>query len=128
MLLLLLLLLPGILLLVVAELWLTWRTSLDAANAAYDRSLLGAIFRTLRSVRPYFRSYRCAVRTVAGEWKKPGLPRPAMRRSSLQVRRRSGDRHRLAQSARLEEIKETLALRRARDRGGASPPLQKSLR
>jgi two-component system sensor histidine kinase TctE len=25
------------------ELWLTWRTALDAANAAYDRSLLGAI-------------------------------------------------------------------------------------
>ncbi|MDM0111987.1 sensor histidine kinase N-terminal domain-containing protein [Variovorax sp. J22R133] len=40
---LLLVLLPGMLLLVVAELWLTWRTSLDAANAAYDRSLLGAI-------------------------------------------------------------------------------------
>jgi two-component system sensor histidine kinase TctE len=40
---LLLILLPGMLLLVVAELWLTWRTSLDAANAAYDRSLLGAI-------------------------------------------------------------------------------------
>ncbi|MEJ8810473.1 sensor histidine kinase N-terminal domain-containing protein [Variovorax ureilyticus] len=40
---LLLVLLPGMLLLVIAELWLTWRTSLDAANAAYDRSLLGAI-------------------------------------------------------------------------------------
>jgi two-component system sensor histidine kinase TctE len=40
---LLLLLLPGMLLLVAAELWLTWRTSVDAANAAYDRSLLGAI-------------------------------------------------------------------------------------
>ena len=40
---LLLVLLPGMLLLVAAELWLTWRTSLDAANAAYDRSLLGAI-------------------------------------------------------------------------------------
>ncbi|WP_256353883.1 sensor histidine kinase [Variovorax sp. dw_308] len=40
---LLMVLLPGMLLLVVAELWLTWRTSLDAANAAYDRSLLGAI-------------------------------------------------------------------------------------
>ena len=36
-------LLPGMLLLVAAELLLTWRTSLDAANAAYDRSLLGAI-------------------------------------------------------------------------------------
>jgi hypothetical protein len=31
---LLLVLLPGMLLLVMAELWLTWRTSLDAANAA----------------------------------------------------------------------------------------------
>ena len=40
---LLLVLLPGMLLVVAAELWLTWRTSLDAANAAYDRSLLGAI-------------------------------------------------------------------------------------
>ncbi len=40
---LLLVLLPGMLLLVVAELWLTWRTSVDAANSAYDRSLLGAI-------------------------------------------------------------------------------------
>lgn len=40
---LLLVLLPGMLLLVAVELWLTWRTSLDAANAAYDRSLLGAI-------------------------------------------------------------------------------------
>ena len=36
-------LLPGLLLVVGAELWLTWRTALDAANAAYDRSLLGAI-------------------------------------------------------------------------------------
>lgn len=26
-----------------AELWLTWRTAVDASNAAYDRSLLGAI-------------------------------------------------------------------------------------
>ena len=26
-----------------AEIWLTWRTVVDAANAAYDRSLLGAI-------------------------------------------------------------------------------------
>lgn len=40
---LLLVLLPGMMLLVVAELWLTWRTSVDAANSAYDRSLLGAI-------------------------------------------------------------------------------------
>ena len=40
---LLLVLVPGMLLLVAAELWLTWRTSVDAANAAYDRSLLGAI-------------------------------------------------------------------------------------
>lgn len=34
---------PGLLMLVGAELWLTWRTAVDAANAAYDRSLLGAI-------------------------------------------------------------------------------------
>ena len=40
---LLLVLFPGLLALVGAELWLTWRTALDAANAAYDRSLLGAI-------------------------------------------------------------------------------------
>lgn len=40
---LLLALLPGMLLAVAAELWLTWRTALDAANAAYDRSLLGAL-------------------------------------------------------------------------------------
>lgn len=40
---LLLVLFPGLLTLVGAELWLTWRTALDAANAAYDRSLLGAI-------------------------------------------------------------------------------------
>ncbi|MEO5698487.1 MAG: sensor histidine kinase [Burkholderiaceae bacterium] len=40
---LLLVLLPGMLLVVGAELWLTWRTAVDAANAAYDRSLLGAI-------------------------------------------------------------------------------------
>jgi two-component system, OmpR family, sensor histidine kinase TctE len=36
-------LLPAMLLAVAGELWLTWRTALDAANAAYDRSLLGAI-------------------------------------------------------------------------------------
>lgn len=40
---LLLVLLPGMLLAVSAELWVSWRTALDAANAAYDRSLLGAI-------------------------------------------------------------------------------------
>lgn len=40
---LLLTLFPGLLLVVGAELWLTWRTAVDAANAAYDRSLLGAI-------------------------------------------------------------------------------------
>lgn len=40
---LLLVLLPGMLLVVGAELWLTWRTAVDASNAAYDRSLLGAI-------------------------------------------------------------------------------------
>ena len=39
---LLLVLLPGMLLVVAAELWLTWRTAVDAAHAAYDRSLLGA--------------------------------------------------------------------------------------
>ncbi|MBK6854388.1 MAG: sensor histidine kinase N-terminal domain-containing protein [Burkholderiales bacterium] len=31
------------LLVVGVELWITWRTAVDAANAAYDRSLLGAI-------------------------------------------------------------------------------------
>ena len=36
-------LLPGMLLVVAAQLWLTWRTAVDAAYAAYDRSLLGAI-------------------------------------------------------------------------------------
>ena len=40
---LLLVLLPGMMAVVGAELWLTWRTAVDAANAAYDRSLLGAI-------------------------------------------------------------------------------------
>lgn len=40
---LLVVLLPGLMLVVGAELWLTWRASVDAANAAYDRSLLGAI-------------------------------------------------------------------------------------
>jgi two-component system sensor histidine kinase TctE len=40
---LLLVLLPGMLLIVGAEVWLTWRTAVDAANAAYDRSLYGAI-------------------------------------------------------------------------------------
>jgi len=40
---LLVVLLPGMLLVVGAELWATWRTAVDAANAAYDRSLLGAI-------------------------------------------------------------------------------------
>ena len=39
---LLLVLFPGLLAVVGAELWLTWRTAVDAANAAYDRSLLGA--------------------------------------------------------------------------------------
>ena len=36
-------LLPVMLLVVGAQLWLTWRTAVDAANAAYDRSLLGAM-------------------------------------------------------------------------------------
>ena len=40
---LLLALVPGLLLIAGAELWLTWRTAVDATNAAYDRSLLGAI-------------------------------------------------------------------------------------
>lgn len=40
---LLLVLFPGMLLVVGAQLWATWRTALDTANAAYDRSLLGAI-------------------------------------------------------------------------------------
>lgn len=40
---LMLVLFPGLLLVVGAELVLTWRTAVDAANAAYDRSLLGAI-------------------------------------------------------------------------------------
>jgi len=40
---LLLLLMPGLLLIGAAEVWQTWRTAVDAANAAYNRSLLGAI-------------------------------------------------------------------------------------
>lgn len=40
---LLVLLVPGLLLVAAAEIWQTWRTAVDAANAAYDRSLLGAI-------------------------------------------------------------------------------------
>ena len=40
---LLLVLFPGLLLGIGAELWVTWRTAADAANAAYDRSLLGAV-------------------------------------------------------------------------------------
>ncbi len=40
---LLMVLLPGMLLVIGAELWLGWRTAVDSANAAYDRSLLGAI-------------------------------------------------------------------------------------
>lgn len=40
---LLLLLVPGLMLVAAAEIWQTWRTAVDAANAAYDRSLLGAI-------------------------------------------------------------------------------------
>jgi two-component system sensor histidine kinase TctE len=36
-------LLPVLLGVVGGELWLTWRTAVDAAHAAYDRSLLGAI-------------------------------------------------------------------------------------
>jgi two-component system, OmpR family, sensor histidine kinase TctE len=40
---LLLLLVPGLLLVAATEVWQTWRTAVDAANAAYDRSLLGTI-------------------------------------------------------------------------------------
>ena len=39
----LLVLLPVMSLVVGAELWLTWRTAVDASNAAYDRSMFGAI-------------------------------------------------------------------------------------
>ncbi len=40
---LLVVLIPGMLLVFSAELWLAWRTANDAADAAYDRSLLGAV-------------------------------------------------------------------------------------
>lgn len=40
---LLLALFPGLLLVVGAEIWHSWRSANEAANAAYDRSLLGAI-------------------------------------------------------------------------------------
>lgn len=40
---LLVLLLPGLGLVIAGELWLGWRTASDAADAAYDRSLLGAV-------------------------------------------------------------------------------------
>jgi len=40
---LLLILLPSMLLVAGGEIWLTWRTAVGAANAAYDRSLFGAI-------------------------------------------------------------------------------------
>lgn len=40
---LLLILLPGMLVVVGAEMALTWRTAVDATNAAYDRSLFGAV-------------------------------------------------------------------------------------
>jgi two-component system sensor histidine kinase TctE len=36
-------LLPSMLLVATGEIWLTWRTAVSAANAAYDRSLAGAI-------------------------------------------------------------------------------------
>lgn len=38
-----LVLVPGLLLVFSAELWLAWRTASEAADAAYDRSLLGAV-------------------------------------------------------------------------------------
>ncbi|MDO9434837.1 sensor histidine kinase [Hydrogenophaga sp.] len=41
--LLLLLLIPGMLVVTAAEFWLSWATVNDAADAAYDRSLLGAV-------------------------------------------------------------------------------------
>jgi two-component system, OmpR family, sensor histidine kinase TctE len=41
--LLLLLLVPGLVVVGAAEVWQTWRTAVGAANAAYDRSLFGAI-------------------------------------------------------------------------------------
>lgn len=40
---LLVVLIPGMLLVFSAELWLAWRTASDAADAACDRSLLGAV-------------------------------------------------------------------------------------
>jgi two-component system sensor histidine kinase TctE len=40
---LLVLLLPGLGAVIAGELWLGWRTASDAADAAYDRSLLGAV-------------------------------------------------------------------------------------
>jgi len=40
---LLLVLVPGLLLVALAEIWQTWQTAVAAANAAYDRSLLGAV-------------------------------------------------------------------------------------
>jgi two-component system sensor histidine kinase TctE len=40
---LLVLLLPGLGVVIAGELWLGWRTASDAADAAYDRSLLGAV-------------------------------------------------------------------------------------
>jgi two-component system sensor histidine kinase TctE len=40
---LLLLLLPAMLAVAAADVWLTWRTAVGAANAAYDRSLFGAV-------------------------------------------------------------------------------------
>ncbi|MEZ5704182.1 MAG: sensor histidine kinase [Burkholderiaceae bacterium] len=40
---LLLALFPGLMLVGGAQLWLAWRSAVDAANSAYDRSLLGAI-------------------------------------------------------------------------------------
>ena len=40
---LLVVLVPGMLMVFSAELWLAWRTASEAADAAYDRSLLGAV-------------------------------------------------------------------------------------
>lgn len=95
-------LLPGMLCAVAVELGLTWRTAVEAADAAYDRSLLGAIksidasistasgglavelpYRTLEffeltaSGRVY---YRVATEDGLVEIGDPGLPRPALLR------------------------------------------------
>ncbi|MEO6715002.1 MAG: sensor histidine kinase N-terminal domain-containing protein [Mycobacteriales bacterium] len=96
---LLVVLFPGLLLGIGTELWATWRTAVDAANSAYDRSLLGAIksmdanistesgglgvelpyrmlefFELTASGRVY---YRVATEDGLVEIGSPDLPRPA---------------------------------------------------